>query len=501
VPEAEFVVIGPEVRHLVGPVAAALMTEMRLFGRLTAEGSLDEGMLTEYATTRAGFALSLVETLQGMGAIRFRDDVHVPYLYHTAGWPAELGPSGYGLADRPHTWVLSQFVNWHARTSGSAAVRLLRAALWQVHQGGLQRGVGYLFDLYDWGLAGRDDLASALAVLLRARCQVGGDAELVERMSSDPGAVGTPLETTWVDETAVPCDAVSEVVTALLDRAQQDIVEAREAGDIDEWADRQIHLGGTLRVISQAVRDLPVRLPLAWRARLGQWDEIVADAGGLNLAAHAGYWWPTFAHLMSSAGVMAGAVRAEAGDDWQERFVSERLLVPAALQDVMLPALDEGRRDVVGAPPEWEQLSWRSIHAWAAVYRSGQSPDLTPADRPRDPAATPEERREWLQDAMLSAITADEAGDHVRAAAASAAVARRYPYFPMAAQEEAIAHHRNGDLTAATDRIRVALFLSPRDPAIWQSAAAVLDALEAPAERRLAQALRHVLQDGDAPRG
>ncbi|MBL1083933.1 hypothetical protein JK359_18490 [Streptomyces actinomycinicus] len=362
-------------------IADAFLHELRAYGRLTSPGDgLGAASCSAYVEQRATVAHGLFTVLEGTAGLRFAREERIPFVYCRSGWPADAPPAGYtgdSPAVRPGVLTASLAEAWLNRAAGNGLARVVKGALWQLRHAGLHGALAFVLDLHGSGFVTGGDLGRALHLLVRGRSQVSSDEEAVtaflgERDADAASWPGLALQTGWIGPDTPPVDA--DVIDALLARGVTEIDRVRGAADFDDWHIGHVQLYDLLSTIKGLAEAWcgPGRLPLAWRAKLKQWEEMTCDSMGvIGLAcdhtAPIPSWDGTEASYMNT---IREQYEACAGPHWRSRFCRERLLVPDRLRPLVLgPA---GAADI---PGEWRGLSRRTIRPWMAAFRGAVRPD------------------------------------------------------------------------------------------------------------------------------
>jgi hypothetical protein len=372
-------------------IADLYLWELQAFGRLTSvEPKLNTKTWGTYVFLRANLIRSLLEVLESKAGLRFTPEDRYPFYYYLdsgpadaslEAWPSSAPPTGY-TTDAPDvgpsTLATSLINGWWQRTSGTCKGRLFKAALWQVKASGLQSALTLAFDLHRTGFAATDDLYGAIRLLLHGRSHVSSDEAMVAAFVGDrdlDSASWRFLEpdTAWLESGEARADA--GVIDMLLAQGSADIERVRHSVNYDEWHIGQVQLGQLLLRIRMLIDEFwgVGRLPLLWRAKLDQWEEIHCDAFGKAVIAYFPQaplptWDVTNA---SHANEVMEIYKVRGGKNWRSRFFRERLLVPERMQRHVTDDLT-----APDAPDEWRGLSRRVIRPWMAACRDSAKPDL-----------------------------------------------------------------------------------------------------------------------------
>ncbi len=357
-----------EASKALRPISELLFAQLLAYGQLSLnQHNQPEAQIMSQLEQRIAPIRLIFEALESEGGLRFGDR-SVPYLYNRIRWPNLAPLAGYtGSTDlpRPSDVLVSLGDSWalqaHLRHWTSPLLR--QAALWRCGEDGLANTIEWLFDLMQHGfLLNSEAIASLASRLLLGRSQVGSDQELVERCF--PG--GKPQDgTTWREAfgtfTWVTSDGLCEtsvaIVSSLVERCLATIDQVWQATNLDEWIQGQCVVYGTVwatqSVVAKTMRDVPLGL----QSVLSQLEEIRADSGALY-----GEWTtePSYEHDLSYAKQLA-AQFDRLGIEGEERFHSERLLVPVRLRP-FFPG-----RDGDPMPSEWNRLTWKLAVPWTAV--------------------------------------------------------------------------------------------------------------------------------------
>ncbi|MFD7835313.1 hypothetical protein [Streptomyces sp. NPDC059761] len=492
-------VSAPSGETILGRLADQFFRELQAFGVLTSSSVLTEETNRSYVTTRSGFILSFLETLSEVCDLRFAAHSNVPFCYNRAGWRSEAPVGGYTDAESevlPHEVAMSLMLNCQQRADGAPARRLLTCALWRLADKGLGDAVTYLFDLHQAGFAGSDDVGVVTFLLLRAHSHAGSCDALLERSIGRPATGGTDWlavdpDFEWVGP--APLDGESKkVLTALFLRAGRKVEETRAADNFDDWILGQIHLAGLLTTVLSLVNDLVENVPLPWRVRLSQWEEIIADAKSLLLTSRAGFDMLSQKSRIGYVAVVGSEIRRNVGENWQQRLYEERLLVPTRMRGFFFPddadaAADDTSSSAASFPPEWASLSWRVIHPWLITI-NGDVPTLVP----------PEGEDGADGEALVAEVAAiHRLGEERRYAEAELRVrslVARHPYMEFLYVERAIALDLQNQPAAALEDLLTAVFLDPRNPLTWESLSIVLARLGSHEEAVFARAFAEFME-------
>lgn len=330
--------------------------------------------------------------LESAAGLRFSPEERFPFFYHLdetppgaprmAPWPRSEPPAGYtgdSHGIRPSTLATALIRGWGLRMLGTSKGRLFKAALWQVKVAGLESALTLLFDLLQAGFTATDDVRWACRLLLHGRCRAGSDEAMVTAFLDGTDAEASSWrslapDAAWLDTDAGEVRAEGHIISALLARGAQEIDRVRSSGDYDAWHVGQIQLCKLLPTIHSLVDEFlgVSRLPLSWRAKLSQWEEISSDGVGVfGLANFPDAPLPSWNGTEAKyAAQLMERYRARGGGNWRSRFFRERLLVPDGLRERIL---DDAT--LVDAPEEWSGLSRRVIRPWMAANRSFATPD------------------------------------------------------------------------------------------------------------------------------
>lgn len=551
--------IGPSDVRALGELASRFLRDLQTFGRLTVSVNLTEDLLSAYIADRAGFVLSYLRELETRCGLRFARSSGLAFCYNTASWPDAAPPSGYTGTEGavlPSHFARSMVLAWSLRTKHSFGRRLLLGATWQISSRGFQAGIDWLFDLYDEGFIGTDDLHSLSLILFVARANVEADHEMVARFHptltrSDDRSGWTHMEpeTAWVQSRELNREGRT-AMSRLFRRTVARVERVRSASNLDEWVVGSIHVAGLLTVASRLITGLLEEVPLTWRARLSQWEEIVADAGGIIRLERAGFDAHSFVERAGYIRVVGEMIRSKVGEEWRRRLYEDRLLVPRQLQQELLFRPPDQPIEV---PERWASLSWKVIYPWTKVVHPERDPntiraygftaedllgtsELTAALTAANSALTAEARRElvgrYLQNRLEQVpdpdrlkVLLDETVPRARAALARAelidelnvvrrlldegvdtktaatlasSVLHRYPYFAAAWLELAIAHDMSEEREQALECLIKAVMLRPQLSSSWHSLYVVLSRLGNRDESILAGAYATVLEEATA---
>ncbi|MFF1272690.1 hypothetical protein ACFVZC_04645 [Streptomyces marokkonensis] len=330
--------------------------------------------------------------LESTKGLSFAPGERIPFCYHLdplpgvplqpgdSAWPTGVPPGGYTTDTReilPSTLAVSLKDGWWNHTLGAFTGRTFKVALWQTKVAGIHSALTLAFDLHRAGFASTDDLFETIRLLLHGRSRTTSDDEMVAAFlgHEEPDPLSWRFivpETAWLESGRARVH--ESVIDLLLARGMEEIDYVRKSADYDEWRIGQAQLFKLLLIIQRLIMEFwgADRLPLAWRAKLGHWEEIGADAlGVVGLALIPGGSLPTWrgddARRMDS---VMEQYRARGGGNWRSRFLRERLLVPDALRDQVLEGCEGG-----DLPDEWRWLSRSVVRPWMAAFRSSVRPD------------------------------------------------------------------------------------------------------------------------------
>jgi tetratricopeptide (TPR) repeat protein len=538
-----FTTAGNEYVYL-GRIAKHFFQELQTFGVLTSCDPLSDEVLNLYVDERAGFIRSFLKLLEKACDLRFSANSNVPFCYNVADWSdaAPIAEYSGGLVEvRPSEVAATLILNGAQRVKGTIHLRLITCALERLRTTDLQDTLTYLFDLHQAGFAGADELLEVSVLLLAGRAQVGSDAELFEqilghRLTSGIDLRRVELTLDWIHVGPLHAEGKA-ILSALFDRASLQVGKVRDADDLDAWVVGQAYILGLLTTVRNLIEEFIPEVPLPWRARLSQWEEIEADAGSMfDSASKRGFDTLTPQFRSTIAKLMGEIFRNQVGIGWEERFYRERLLVPTALRRQLLSP------DDLPMPSEWEHPSWRVIYPWTIGIKRDKSPhgirvvpllvdELIELDGVRQAMlmhgiSEPEQQRLVLtgclsgsQEDIMAALREvvsqrdtlaellessfdtiyrlemehryEDAADHARQ------TAQRYPYLPQAYLELAISLDLQGYPEFAIEQLIPAVFLAPTEPLNWQSLSVVLGRLGKADEAHFASAFKELLERQD----
>jgi hypothetical protein len=537
----------PNASRILAGLAEILFEELQSFGRLSGALDLNEENLRFYMQERSSFIVDFLSTLETHCGLRFSPRAHVPFCYNSRTWP-ELAPvAGYAGVDQsiaPSQVATSLILCWNLRLKGMLGRRVLVSALWIVAEAGLDSGIDFVFDLHNAGYADRNVVREVISLLLLARASCSSDEEMIMKfLGTTPGQpqewVTSDISTEWVTQNKIDQSGWGSL-GRLLQMGSKQAALTRDASSLDEWVLGNALLAGLLPAIMGIVNDLSDNLPLAWRAKFSQWEEIAADAGAIFGVARAGFNLISPYVRAGHVRVVAEMFRRQVGDGWQERLARERLLVPSQLQ------VDYDSGEYLDMPAEWRALSWRLIHPWVALLHPGENPEVLrvkgypaeeflqldyvrqilaqngilgeeaqkeklvrylssagtdSADEERlmrllDDALYPRYgvlRSVRLHDELLTIISLQENSKYSDAMVRSRSLLSCYPYLGRIFLELAIAYDMSGTPEVALEYLIAGITLQPENPIIWHSISVVLNKLGNEGESIIAEAFHELL--------
>lgn len=339
-------------------LVSTFFEQIRIFNLASGQHHIDEERLAAFLKRRLPPLLALLHAGDHFG-LTFRIPERLPFFYSVAEWPAEAPPAGM-IATREiatHTAVQALSGFWFLQcTRGHGVVRLTRGMLWMLDRHGYRGALQFLFDaiisgtVIDW-VAGVEVLSS----LLQARRQVANDALIFTQFAR---RVPRKLAE-WRDLDVSPPPSARQVRPDLFDdidwlqaQGTERIEACRRSKDATEWIAGLAEIGLLCVILSQTFRRLGLDIDLAYGSFAAQVEEIQADCGSgfmvLNLVV--GFGDEDRLRIpWSMAGAMAVMAKFH-DDEWLERIIDQRVLVPDALLDLYYenpPAFEKS------VPPAW----------------------------------------------------------------------------------------------------------------------------------------------------
>lgn len=341
-----------------------LLFQAMAFGRIAAVARIPLGDVFENDVVRR---LNLVQNLLALPRPppdpAFLGAGH-PFIYNTARWPAGCPIAGWfgdGQALPQRDYPTSVVTFWHLqiRNPDAAKWKIVRAALYVHQRHGFLAALRYIVDLHRAGLTlDAEHSEAALSILLDARRRVANDHELAALL-----LVAVPAgEDAWLHAAFRQSPPSGDHVRPdlrddldyLVHRAEREIQDVLDAPDYDRWVLGQSFLRALNLAVVRIGKAHGLTRELAFSAALVRIEEILADANGMfAVLAFSGNDPLESPYRFDST--MLDALRRQLGgfDDWRERLIDERAVIPDRLHDLLLA----DRPMIESLPPEWKRLS------------------------------------------------------------------------------------------------------------------------------------------------
>ena len=391
-------------------VAELLFRQSQLFGQLSVDQGISRGQVKS-ALVRAGPVKSLLTSLETMANLRF-GSVRLPFCYNRETWSNQQPAGGYTTASSaplPSEVLSSLLLAWNLHNPGSRTInysasdpevtsigeksnlveRLIRSTLAVVARGDFTAGLEYLFDLLQAGfIINTRTLSNALIILLVARSQAESDTDMISRFyggsvpESSEDSINLDVHYEWLEIESLGINwidfgslahavnfrvnrsRIEPYIVGLLEATLARVDFVRGAETFDDWVVGQTTLGGQISVITAIVNGLIRSVPLAMQAILSQLEEIRADVGSLTKTLAMQYGIPSYYSGFEFIKHIAEQYKRVLGEDWADRFFTERLLVPQALRSALLPDLV-----IQNKAAEWDALSWTLAQPFCYALR------------------------------------------------------------------------------------------------------------------------------------
>jgi hypothetical protein len=481
---------------VLGPIAEVFLMQLQAFGlafmgnfrRLNATEDLAE-VLARFQP-RLSFIKAYFQFLEITCDFRC-DDTDV-ILYNTADWPADSAPDGRRDTEvvvRPSQLVTSYGGAWnlHQRDPLSMVDRVIKAALWECQERSLLSAVQYVLRLEKHGYILHPLVTvRVLMTLLAARAR-GREETLVRRMLSSARSLPTDLQAFVACELRYfpPVKHVSTTraqneIAAIIRHALEATEDARNAASYAEWWLTQRYLHPHLYAVLNLFRHIRNKPGLALSTVLYQLEEIRCDAGAAvrNLSALRPTFYGPEAVLL--------IYEQNGGDDWVERAVRERAIVPRAI----LPWLLRETREPL--PDAWAYMDPTIAYVLNDVIL-GTPCRLQPqleASLGNDHMG---EIRRWIENVLVPA----QYNVGVREVAS---ILTQYPWHPALWQEMAIAQDmKENNREAALASMAISLLLNPESASGWDSLSVILHKLGKNRESDHANRISQWLQAETSP--
>jgi len=552
----------------LAPLFRRLVAQTTAFGLFTPPHEAAK-VMDAFVLPRLGFLATFAEALRDTPFMR-RAIAGLPFIYNTAQWPEGAPVAGFMEPDSvipPADFLASLSAIWHLQcmdedSAGGAEWKLVRAAAWILEREGFLPALSYVLELQRSGCVLRDETtAGALCILLDARRGVASDEEIAGLLFETPhcSAKEWPrrvFRELQVDATRFLRPDLSDDFDRLIDEAEARVERMLETTNFDDWMLGQACVWKELTTLRRVFEHHEQWEALAYVGRTTRLEEIRADAGAHFRVARSrlGSRVYTWDNTMLSA--MTMMVRGST-EDWLERFLEDRALLPRELEPLALVGGDLVTLEPSALPARWQAFSATLAPAWAACVLDDammafrrrrpfrleddhadslaepflESKDIGAArvreallalvcDRPGVDEAPLRElaqaaigaqqdlddfvaelHREMVIEEIRSLMRgAMQKGDPSAAEATRARWCELYPYFAGAALERAIGWDEAGRHEESLAEIERSIVLSPRDAPPWHSLGVILLNLGRRQEAAFAQAISASL-GSDPPNG
>lgn len=400
----------------------------------------------------------------------------VPLLYHTQQWPHDMAPAGHSRWLRSDEYVKSILLSWNLQAitpKEVSATKFMRAALWVIRESGFLSAIEYMFSLLTQGfVTNLDAFSMALWQIFVGRRSVACDKDIVDFFLVEPDATKNDWPKVQFRENVLMegklRDDLCDDLDLLVDIVETQITAARAARDAAEWEIARARLGACVLPVLRVLRGLGANENLTYMAFDSRYDEINADTFARYAVLKLGLQYNNATKV--SWNIANNVATLAKNDEHLEQFMSERVLVPDALVELLKK---ERRIDASQLPTEWAWLPPKLVPAWANVVLADTTYSMQSG----------KEEQETLKDVFGTSkidviinkcMELIENGRSDEALVSLNALCSVFPYFPFLRQERAICLDNLGQLDKAWDEIRVALLLMPDSCSIWQSAAVIL---------------------------
>lgn len=451
---------GPEDALLA--LAHSYLTDLQLFGSSCQRTDRDaQGpAITGYIYERQYVLRRFFILLQQETGLRFAE-ADVPYRHIRATWPHDVPLAGYIREDpdlTPSRWLATVFWNWRMYASSQDATasefhRIFRSALWVCSRHGVGAAVRYVTDLVLTGQTVDIETAAwSVGRIAIASTDTPDPTRLVDRLirGGIPAAPDGWIDFAPSDELDAlrpgrPSAVLAQAIEALIERGWALIRATRTAVSAVDWLSTLLATEGLLTFTDTFIRTTVENVPIAVKAILSQFEEILADIPVVLMVVH-----NELARGRSIDAVIAYQREIEhrmraRGDLDGIRFRSERLLVPTKILEA-------------GPDEAWRLPDWRMGTPWIITHTFPDSPfrDQT------EPASV----RRLLR-----------SGDVAQARAHAAAAVRANAWNAAAHRMYAVSCQADHDHSGAVEAVIPALVLRPADPLGWATLAGSMEAL------------------------
>jgi hypothetical protein len=356
-----------ETDDRIGIICAHLFKQITYFGRIAHETEAARKLYESFVLRRAEFLKLLLQVRDSVDD-RLAVAGNGPILYNTVDWPTGA-PIG-GQFDPADSISLTQHLTsytmfWNMQLNpeyrDSTTLRILRAALWVCDNSGLIPAIDYIIDLKMNGFTiDFKSTLQALRILLRARRLVLSDTDIVDLLMDR----ATITASGWVaaefrefdNEQPLKRPDLTDDLDHILERSELEIENVVSSSTYDEWIVGQISLSHLLRVTVNLLDDYELTDTLAYTARATRIEEIRADAGSFTLTLFTNkelFDSPYSATFTVATSVIVALMQQT--EDWRDRILEERAVIPHALQDLLYKWFGIPKREEL--PPGWQRFS------------------------------------------------------------------------------------------------------------------------------------------------
>lgn len=493
-------------------VAHGLFDQAKAFGQLGL-GLNTTNNLLELSIPRLAFTRSLLKLLEEGCGLRFADN-EFPLCYNTLpSWPLTAEPAGFSTRNGsvlPSNAFDTLLGNWTAETTGkSAFIRTLKCTLWVCHANGLREAIRYLADLQHNGyILNPRTVAEVLVALSHSSSQCSSEYDV-------PGVYFDGLipknACDWTQSQIKPSLGMdipknSIVIEYFLEECLSRSEEVRACRNYDEWIKGQWEIAALTLEWFHLTRGDRVSLSEALSGVNHQFTELSADAHGMQrvfcsdiISTPRSF---QFSDMMLGAILM---IRQVAPDDWRERVVNERVLVPRQLSKLLLCENGLAAFDLMDLPPEWRALSCEMAPMFSIIVNKQE---LWPhwsigrSKEPKEPAASliAEACEDQIKSMVNRVHLLNTRGDYGESADLLKRMCDVFPWSDVLSSELAIALDLSGNPEAALSYIEKAIIIRPENELYWQSLGAILVSLGFEVEAILTKAIRVMIQNAKRQR-